>query len=105
VTRYNILQLVLNNYRLRERRTTQNVETQVKKHLIPALGKIRIADLRTKDVEEYRKLRKPEPGHGGNLTTNATVNRELAVLRRGLTVGRLEEPPMVLRDFFIEMLP
>jgi integrase len=100
-----ILQLVLNNYRLRERRTTQNVEIQIRKHLVPALGKIRIADLRTKDIEQYRKLRKSELGHGGNLTTNATVNRELAVLRRGLTLGRREEPPMVLRDFYIEMLP
>ena len=100
-----ILQLVLNNYRLRERRTTKNVERQIKKHLIPALGKIRVADLKTKDIEQYRKLRKSEPGHSGNLTSNATVNRELAVLRRGLTLGRREEPPMVLRDFFIEMLP
>jgi integrase len=100
-----ILQLVLNNYKLRERRTTQNVEIQIKKHLEPALGKIRIADLRTKDIDQYRKLRKSEPGHGGNFTTNATINRELAVLRRGLTLGRREEPPMVLREFYIEMLP
>jgi hypothetical protein len=47
-----ILQLVLNNYRLRERRTTKNVEIQIKKHLVPALGKIRIADLRTKDIDQ-----------------------------------------------------
>jgi integrase len=100
-----ILQLVLNDYRNREKRTTQNVEIQITKHLVPALGKIRIADLSSKDVENYRKLRKSQPGHSGNKTANATVNRELAVLRRGLTLGRREEPPMVLRDFYIQMLP
>jgi integrase len=100
-----LLQLVLNNYRLRERRTTGNVEIQIKKHLAPALGHIRVADLRTKDIDHYRKLRKSQPGHCGNLTSNATINRELAVLRRGLTLGRRQEPPMVLRDFYIEMLP
>jgi len=100
-----ILQLVLNDYRNREKRTTRHVEIQVRKHLAPALGGIRIADLSSKDIESYRKLRKSQPGHSGNQTSNATVNRELAVLRRALTLGRREEPPMVLRDFYIQILP
>ncbi len=92
-----ILQLVLNDYRNREKRTTQNVEIQVTKHLAPVLGRIRVADLGSKDTENYRRLRKSQSGHCGNRTANATVNRELAVLRRGLTLGRREVPPMVLR--------
>jgi integrase len=100
-----LLQLVLNDYRNREKRTTRHIEIQVKKHLAPVFGQIRVADLSTKDIENYRRLRKSQPGHGGNQTSNATINRELALLRRGLTLGRREVPPMVLRDFYIQMLP
>lgn len=100
-----LLQLVLNDYRNRERRTTRHIDIQIKKHLAPAFGQIRVADLSTKDIENYRRLRKSQPGHSGNQTSNATVNRELALLRRSLTLGRREVPPMVLRDFYIQMLP
>lgn len=61
-----LLQLVLNDYRNREKRTTRHIEIQINKHLTQALGRIRVADLSSKDVENYRKLRKLQPGHGGN---------------------------------------
>jgi integrase len=100
-----VLALVLKNYHDNEKRTTAHIQIQINKHLVPALGDIRIADLATLHIDRYKRLRKSEDGHGGTKTANATVNRELALLRRGLTLGRRQEPPMVVREFFIEMLP
>jgi integrase len=57
------------------------------------------------DIERYKRLRRLEDGNSGEKVKNATINRELSYLRRGLTLGRRESPPMVLRDFYVEMLP
>ncbi len=100
-----ILALVVNNYRAQDKRTTAQIESQIINNLVPELGSIRVADLATKDIERYKKVRRSQNGHSGSKTKNATINRELSLIRRALTLGRRESPPMVIRDFYVEMLP
>lgn len=60
-------------------------------HLREPFAHIRAADLGTAHVKDYEKKRKAK-GRG-----NATINRELAILRRAFSLGMEHEPPLVTR--------
>lgn len=95
-----ILDLALASYRMKERRSTAALESQLN-HVRPALGKIRTAALSTADIERYVRRRlaeQPRP-------SNASINRELAALRHGLKLGARRSPPLVARPIHIDMLP
>jgi integrase len=74
------------------------VEQKVRLHLLPEFGTIRVAGLTTAMVQKYVAHRQ-EAG-----AANATVNRELAVLKRAFNLGRKHTPPKVVRAPHIPML-
>ncbi len=90
-----ILQDLLNEYRTNERRSLEGV-TRAVARLDAALGARRAHDLTSADVRTYTAERQKEGA------ANATINRELAALKRALNLAVKEEK--ILRRPYIPML-
>jgi integrase len=86
-----LLNLLIKDYREQDRASLQNVEQRVNKHVRPAFGKLQAKKLTTTHIREYKERRLASGA------ANATVNRELAWLRRAFNLGALEDPPLVTR--------
>ena len=69
-------------YAANERRSLESVERRIRKHLSPFFGGRRMTGITTVDVRQYTELRRAEGAK------NATVNRELAALKRMFTLAR-----------------
>jgi hypothetical protein len=72
---------LLNDYRVNGKRSLVDVERHITKHLAPFFGGLRMADITTAHVREYVARRQREGA------ANATINRELAALRRSFTLA------------------
>jgi integrase len=72
---------VLDDYRMNRRRSLADVERHVRLHLAPFFGRRRLAAITTADVRRYVLGRQDEGA------MNATVNRELSVLKRAFTLA------------------
>jgi len=72
---------VLDDYRMNRRRSLVDVERHVRLHLAPTFGRRRLAAITTADVRRYVLRRQ------GEGATNATVNRELSVLKRAFSLA------------------
>jgi integrase len=73
-------------------------ETKVRLHLRPAFGASQARRVTTTAVQQYISDR--QQGHAAN----ATINRELAILKRAFNLGRKHTPPKVVRVPHIPML-
>ena len=69
------------------------------KHLKGAFAGVPAANLTTDDITRYTLMRKQK-----EKAANATINRELATLRRALNLGRRSTPPKVRVVPYIHML-
>jgi integrase len=67
------------------------------KHLAPFFGGMRAANVTTDAVERYKRQRRAEEA------APATVNRELATLRRAFNYGKRSTPPKVYSVPYIQM--
>jgi integrase len=63
---------------------------RVQKQLLPAFGELRAGTLASRHIGEYIDVRCRD-------AANATINRELALVRRAYNLGTLEDPPLVHR--------
>src|SRR5439155_1320323 len=72
---------VLDDYRRNRKRSLLDVERHVRLHLGPFIGRRRLAAITTADIRRY-VLRRQEEG-----ARNATINRELSVLKRAFTLA------------------
>jgi integrase len=90
--------LVLADYRLRKRRDTQHVEWRFKAHIEEALGSIRASRLTAAQIRGYVEDRRKADA------SDATINRELAILRRAFTLAMREDPPLVRRGPYVPKL-
>jgi len=84
---------VLDDYRVNRRRSLADVERHVRLHLMPQFGRRRMAAITTAHVRRY-VIRRQEEG-----ARNATINRELSVLKRAFTLavaaGALPSQPRI----------
>lgn len=84
------LDALMDDYRMHARASTAIVDLRIKAHLRPALGHIQASRLTARDISQYVALRRKAEA------SDATINRELSALRRGLTLlhqaGKLAEP-------------
>jgi integrase len=85
-----LLTLLVEDYRRQDKADLYQAQLRIEKHLRPAFGEIIAAKLTSKDIREY--IEKRLKG-----AANATINRELAIVRRAYNLGALEDPPLVYR--------
>lgn len=94
-----VFTLIVNDYKLYERRSLFDVEKRISVHLSPALGWVKAAEFTTRHAEVYVQSRRKAGA------ANATINRELAIVRRGLNLSRRESPPWIVAVPYIPTLP
>jgi integrase len=72
---------VLDDYRMNRKRSLVDVQRHVRLHLAPFFARHRMAAITTADVRRYVARRQREGAK------NATINRELSVLKRAFTLA------------------
>lgn len=85
------------DYILNERHSIAHLKSRLR-HLQP-LARVRAADLTSHHIERYISRRQREDAG------NATINRELQVLKRALTLALRCDPPKIARALHIRLLP
>jgi hypothetical protein len=85
-----LLSLLIEDYRRQDKADLYQAQLRVEKHLRPEFGDLTANKLTSRRVREYIERRKRE-------AANATINRELAIVRRAYNLGALEDPPLVYR--------
>lgn len=94
-----LLELLIEDYRLHDRADLCEAEQRVNRLLKPHFGHLRASGFTTKAVHLYIEFRKKDGKQ------NATINRELALLRRAFKLGYEHEPQLVFRLPVIKALP
>ena len=98
VTIGDLVALVLADYELHRKKSADIVRDRAKKHVIPAFGRVKVRNFGTIHLTEYIAKRRAAGA------ADATINRELAIVRRGFSLGEQNQPPMVLRKVYIPAL-
>jgi integrase len=93
-----LAQEVLADYRDNQRATVGDVERRIRLYLEPAFGNVRAADFSTGQIKHYIADRRKAGA------SNATINRELAVVKRAFHLAAQNDPPLVGRVPHIPML-
>ena len=83
-----LLDLVIEDYRLSNRSTTYDAERRIEKHLRPFFGNTKAIAVTTAAIKKYTLMRARQ-------VAPATVNKELAYLRRAFRLGFQNEPQLV----------
>lgn len=88
---------LLTDYRINSRKSLGRAEISVR-HLMGFFGAVRVSEITTTRIRKYIESRLEEEA------SNATINRELAALKRMLNLGAKSTPPKVDRVPHIPML-
>jgi integrase len=91
--------LVMDDYRVRELRDAKVVEWRYKANVAKALGRLPASRFGSAQVKQYI-LQRQAAG-----ASNATINRELSIVRRGFKLGYEAEPKLVHLVPVIHKLP
>lgn len=92
-----LVQDLISEYREKGRKSIAYVEARWKVHLKPFFTRMRAADLGTDQIRRYSEKRRQEGAIG------ATINRELAILKRAFNLALGSTPPKVKTVPFIPM--
>lgn len=87
---------VVRDYRVNGKRTTEQVERNIRLHVGPFFGGRRLSAVTTADVRAYQAHRQAEGA------SNASINREMAVLKRAFSLA--EQAGKVLHRPHVPML-
>jgi integrase len=90
---------LVEEYRVNQRSSIVHLRSRLRLHLVPAFGAVRATELSTTHVKAYTSKRL----HAG--AANATVNRELEAVERALKLAVQSDPPKLVRQIHIPMLP
>lgn len=86
------------DYRNNHRKSLEDAEARWRIHLKPFFAHVRAVDLGTDQICRYIDHRMT------NKAANATINRELSIIKRMLSLGRKSSPAKVTRMLHIAML-
>lgn len=89
---------VVDEYRRNRRATTGDLLSRLKCHLLPKLGEVRAAELGTSHIKRYVAQRQDSGA------ANATINRELAIVKRAFHLAAKSDPPLVAHVPHVSML-
>lgn len=94
-----LAQLVFADHELKDCKDQKEPKQRYAKHVATRWGKRKADKLGTADIRAYVQERKFEGA------ANATINRELEIVRRGFVLGAREEPPLVFDAPHFPKLP
>jgi len=80
---------VLEDYAVNRRRSQGDTARRIRLHLVPFFDTCKLSAVSDDDVRRYVLKRQREGAK------NATINRELAILKRAYTLARLPEKPVI----------
>ena len=81
ITISELLEHVKDDYQVNRKKTYRDLEARCRLHLLPFFGNYRACNLTTDEVRAYIRKRQTEGA------TNASINRELAALKRAFTLA------------------
>jgi integrase len=90
--------LVLADYKLRKLRDCATVEWRYNAHVKPLIGSLLASRFSPHQARQYVAARRAESA------SDATINRELAIIRRGFSLALREDPPLARRAPYIPKL-
>ena len=98
VTISDLCDLVIQDYHLHQRKDVEHVVYRSDRYIRPLIGKVPGAKFRSEHQEQYIAARRSKGA------SDSTINRELAIIRRGFRLAMRREPPLLVRAPFIEKL-
>jgi integrase len=90
--------LIVDDYLENERKSLAWVERRLKLHLLPQIAKVRAAEFSSDHLTRYRQMRKKQKA------SNASINRELAIVKRIFNLALESDPPKIARMPHVKML-
>jgi integrase len=93
-----LCKLVFEDNRLRDLRDAKHVECRYRANVEPVLGRLLASRFGQAQARQYIW------GRQAAGIANATINRELAIVRRGFKLGAQQDPPLVQRQVAIPVL-
>jgi integrase len=94
-----LLEPVKTDYKIKRRRSEEDLIRRIDKHLVPALGHLPAGKITSTVIADYVLDRQ----RGKHPAANATINRELAIIKRAYHLG--QRSGAVSAVPYIEMLP
>jgi integrase len=85
-----LAELLMRDYRINQRKSLEDVEERWELHLKPFFGELRAMDVSSTLIDQYVDERQQENA------ANATINREMAALKRMFRLGHDATPPLLL---------
>jgi integrase len=93
-----LLDLAIADYQIAKRRSIADLSYRIEKNIRPKLGTARATTFASGNTDRYIQTRRDEKA------TDATINRELSIVRRAFSLGMRADPPLVTRKPWIRRL-